>query len=250
MNFHTFGNKSRPAMLLIHGMLTPWRIWQEAAEHFSEDYFVIVPALDAHEEDTRSEYISVEQESEKIISYCLANVSGDIAVLCGISMGGVIAFEIFKSGKLTIDKLVLDGAPLVGFNKLMGAMMKNQYKSLIHKSQLRVKGVMRSFKKNFLPEKYLDSYLAIADRMSDTSIENIIGSLSKNRLEGFSSASKTKILFCFGTKGNEGISETSAFTLKGLYSRLTLKCFQKCTHCYYISFKPQKWIEEITPFIY
>lgn len=250
MNFHTFGDKSRPAMLLIHGMLTPWQIWQEIAEHFSEEYFVIVPALDAHEEDTRSEYISVEQEAEKISSYCLANVSGDIAVMCGISMGGVIAFEIFKSGKLTIDKLVLDGAPLVGFNRRMGAIMKNQYKSLIRKSQLRKKGVMRSFKKHFLPEKYLESYLAIADRMSDTSIENIIDSLSENRLEGFSSSAKTKILFCYGTKGNEGISETSAFTLKGLYSRLTLKCFQKCTHCYYVSFEPQKWIEEITPFIY
>ncbi len=250
MNFHTFGDKSRPAMLLIHGMLTPWQIWQEVAEHFSDEYFVIVPALDAHEEDTRSEYTSVEQEADKIINFCLANTSGDIDVMCGISMGGVIAFEIFKSGKLTIDKLILDGAPLVGFNKLMGAMMKNQYKSLIHKSQLRAKGVIRSFKKHFLPEKYLDSYLAIADRMSDMSIENIIDSLSGNRLEGFSSSAKTKILFCFGTKGNEGISETSAFALKGVYRNLTLKCFQKCAHCYYISFEPEKWIEEVTPFIY
>ena len=250
MNFHTFGDKSRPVMLLIHGMLTPWQIWQEVAEKFSDDYFVIVPALDAHEEDKKSEYKSVEDEAEKIEKFCLANTSGDIAVMCGISMGGVIAFEIFRSGKLTIDKLVLDGAPLVGFNKLMGAMMKNQYKSLIHKSQLRAKGVIRSFKKNFLPEKYLDSYLAIADRMSDTSIENIISSLSHNRLTGFSSQAKTNILFCYGTKGNEGISETSAFTLKGAYSNLTLKCFQKCTHCYYISFEPQKWIEAIKPFIY
>ncbi len=250
MNFHTFGDKSRPAMLLIHGMLTPWQIWQEVAEKFSDEYFVIVPALDAHEEDTRSEFKSVEQQAEKIEKFCLANTSGDIAVMCGISMGGVIAFEIFRSGKLTIDKLILDGAPLVGFNKLLGAIMCNQYKSLIHKSQLRAKGIMRSFKKKFLPEKYTDSYLAIADRMSDTSIENIINSLSDNRLIGFSSSSKTKILFCYGTKGNEGVSETSAFTLKGLYSNLTLKCFQKCTHCYYISFEPQKWIEEIKPFIY
>ncbi|MBE6880223.1 MAG: alpha/beta hydrolase [Ruminococcaceae bacterium] len=250
MNFHTFGDKSRPAMLLIHGMLTPWQIWQEVAEKFSDEYFVIVPALDAHEEDTRSEFKSVEQEAEKIEKFCLANTSGDIAVMCGISMGGVIAFEIFRSGKLTIDKFILDGAPLVGFNKLLGAIMQNRYKSLIHKSQLRAKGIMRSFKKNFLPEKYIDSYLAIADRMSDTSIENIINSLSHNRLTGFSSQEKTKILFCYGTKGNEGVSETSAFTLKGLYSNLTLKCFQKCAHCRYISYEPQKWIEEIKPFIY
>lgn len=34
MNFHTFGNKEGSAVILIHGMLTPWQIWNKAAEEF------------------------------------------------------------------------------------------------------------------------------------------------------------------------------------------------------------------------
>jgi hypothetical protein len=31
-------------------MLTPWQIWNTAAERFSKDHYVIVPELDAHTE--------------------------------------------------------------------------------------------------------------------------------------------------------------------------------------------------------
>ncbi len=30
MNIHTFGDKNNKAVILIHGMLTPWQMWQDA----------------------------------------------------------------------------------------------------------------------------------------------------------------------------------------------------------------------------
>ena len=48
MIFHTYGDKGNKAVVLIHGMLTPWQIWNTAAERFSKDHYVIVPELDAH----------------------------------------------------------------------------------------------------------------------------------------------------------------------------------------------------------
>ena len=51
MNFHTFGSKDAPKMILIHGGLTPWQIWNEQIEHFSKKYYVIVVALNAHVEE-------------------------------------------------------------------------------------------------------------------------------------------------------------------------------------------------------
>ena len=48
MIFHTFGDDHNPAILLIHGVLTPWQIWEDAIRQFSKESCVIVPALDAH----------------------------------------------------------------------------------------------------------------------------------------------------------------------------------------------------------
>ena len=46
MIFHTYGNKESKAIVLIHGMLTPWQIWNTAVKKFSEDYYVVVPELE------------------------------------------------------------------------------------------------------------------------------------------------------------------------------------------------------------
>lgn len=60
MNFHTFGDSRNPAILLIHGVQCPWQIWQTQIDHFAKSYHVIVPALNGHEEELKSEYISLE----------------------------------------------------------------------------------------------------------------------------------------------------------------------------------------------
>ena len=45
MIFHTFGDKENKAVILVHGMLNPWQIWNKAIEKFSRTYYVIVPEL-------------------------------------------------------------------------------------------------------------------------------------------------------------------------------------------------------------
>lgn len=97
-----------------------------------------------------------------------------IDVLCGLSLGGVIAREIWKNQKLGVRNLVLDGAPLIAFPKIMESIMTNSYLNIIHKSKVRDRKTLESFKREFLPERYLESYLKIADNMSDESIKNII----------------------------------------------------------------------------
>ena len=69
MIFHTFGNDSGKAILLIHGMLNPWQIWKEVSDAFSNEYFVIIPELDAHTQEEASEFISVDDEAVKICDY-------------------------------------------------------------------------------------------------------------------------------------------------------------------------------------
>lgn len=126
-------------------------------------------------------------------------------------------------------------------------MIKN-YKKIIHQSKARDGKVVKSFKKNFLPEKYLDSYLKIADLMTDKSIENIINSVfAGGKIDGIKNQSR--ILFIHGTKGNEMLSKKAATLMKKYYPITEVVCFKGDAHCYKAIYEPEKWIDTVEKFL-
>ncbi len=195
-----------------------------------------------------SEFISVKAEAEEIVGNLKAIGIEKIDVLCGISLGGKIAHEIWKSGKIEISNLVIDGAPLVKCPKFAVNVMINNYKSIIHKSKQRDAKVIENFKKYFLPEKYIDSYLKIADLMTDKSIENIVTSVfAGGKMEGVDSQSR--ILFIHGTKGNEVLSRKAAKLMKKYYPMTEIVCFKGDAHCYKAIYRPEKWVSVVKDFL-
>lgn len=248
MKLHEFGNVNAPTMVLIHGVLTPWQIWEAQIRSFEKDYHIFVVALSAHTEEEASEFISLESEVSDIITALQAHDVTEIHALCGLSLGGVIAHEIWKSTRLPIKHLVLDGAPLVPFPFGSSGFMTKNYINLIHKSKKRDPKVIASFKKNFLPEKYLDSYLKIADFMSDTSMANIVKAADTGNL-CTTVDNKSKILFLHGTKGNEILSKNVGKLIKKAYPETEVVCFKGDIHCYKAIYEPEKWVTVVKEFI-
>lgn len=248
MFMHEFVDGNKPVMVLIHGVLTPWQIWMPQITAFKQNYNIYVIALNAHTEEAASEFVSVPAEANEIAEYFKAKNIDTIDVLCGISLGGKIAYEIWRSDKLNIRNLIMDGAPLVACPRFAANIMINNYKSIIHKSKARDKKVIESFKKNFLPEIYLDSYLKIADLMSDKSIENLISSaFAGGKIEGVKNQSR--ILFIHGTKGNEVLSKKAANLMKKYYPVTEVVCFKGDAHCYKAIYEPEKWIRTVEKFL-
>lgn len=248
MLVHEFVDGNKPVMVLIHGVLTPWQIWTPQITAFKQKYNIYAIALNAHTEEAVSEFVSVSAEAKEIVEYFKLNNIDNIDVLCGISLGGKIAYEIWKDDKLSVHNLIMDGAPLVACPKFAVNIMINNYKSIIHKSKKRDKKVIESFKKNFLPEKHLDSYLKIADLMSDKSIENIVGSVfSGGKIGGVKNQSR--ILFIHGTKGNEVLSKRAAKLMKKYYSVTEVVCFKGDAHCYKAIYEPERWIKVVEKFL-
>lgn len=248
MKLHEFGNVNAPTMVLIHGVLTPWQIWEAQIRSFEKDYHIFVVALSAHTEEEASEFISLEAEVSDIITALQAHDVTEIHALCGLSLGGVIAHEIWKSTRLPIKHLVLDGAPLVPFPFGSSGFMTKNYINLIHKSKKRDPKVIASFKKNFLPEKYLDSYLKIADFMSNTSMANIVKAADTGNL-CTTVDNKSKILFLHGTKGNEILSKNVGKLIKKAYPETEVVCFKGDIHCYKAIYEPEKWVAVVKEFI-
>lgn len=248
MRLHEFGKENAPVMVLIHGVLTPWQIWKPQVRAFEKDYHIFVVALSAHTEESASEFVSLEAEVAEIIQTLIAQGVAEIDTLCGLSLGGVIAHEIWRSEQLPIKHLVLDGAPLVPFPFKSGNIMAKNYINIIHRSKRRDPKVLASFKKNFLPEKYLDSYLKIADFMTDTSMTNIVKAADTGNL-CTTVDNKSRILFIHGTKGNEILSKKVGKLIKKAYPETEVICFKGDIHCYKAIYEPEKWVEIVKQFI-
>lgn len=248
MKFHVFGSSEKEKIILIHGVLTPWQIWQPQIDFFSQDYCVIVPALDGHVEEEKSEFVSDEEEARCIERYAAECFGSRIHALCGLSMGGRIAAHIQNGGVLEVERLILDGAPLIPINSLLRGIMSSQYIGIVHKSKERSPRVIESFKKDFLPEKYLESYLKFADTMTDGTIRSMVASVCGGtvlpRVGG-----DTKILFIHGTKGNEIAAKKSALLLKKQHTDMKIVCFEGYAHCEAAIYHPEQWIKTVDEFI-
>ena len=247
MIVHEFVDGNKPIMVLVHGVLTPWQIWPPQIDSFRAHYNIYAIALNAHTEETASEFVSVSTEAEQIIDYFEKNGIDTIDVLCGLSLGGKIVHEIWKSGRIRIHNLVMDGAPLVACPKFAINIMIKSYKNIIHKSKERNAKIFANFK-NFLPQKYWDSYLKIADLFTDKSIENIVNSVFVGgELKG--TDNQSRILFIHGTKANEILSKKSAKLMKKYYPITQVVCFNGDAHCHKVIFQPEKWIDVVSNFL-
>ena len=142
----------------------------------------------------------------------------------------------------------MDGAPLVPFPRFAEKIMVNNYTKIIRRSKERDPKVLEAFKKNFLPEKYLDSYLKIADLMSDTSIANMVHAANTGNLCKDVN-NQSRILFLHGTKGNEVLSKKAAALMKKSYPETEVICFKGDPHCYKATYEPEKWIEAVDAFL-
>lgn len=247
MLVHKFVDGNKPTMVLVHGVLTPWQIWTPQIDSFRPHYNIYAIALNAHTEETASEFISISAEAEEIIAYFENSGIHTIDVLCGLSLGGKIAHEIWKSGRLRIHNLIMDGAPLAACPKFAVKSMIKSYKNIIHQSKERNKKVIANFPK-FLPEKYWTPYLKIADLFTDNSIENICNSVfAGGKIVGVDNQSR--ILFIHGTKPNEILSRRSAKLMKKYYPITRVVCFQGDAHCHKVFFQPEKWTAVVQDFL-
>lgn len=249
MNFHVYSKSDAPKIVLIHGTLTPWQVWEEQVKHFRNKYHVTVVALDAHEEDNKSEFLSIEQQAAGIEKYCLENYDGEVFAVCGISMGGAIAAVMWRNGIVKIHNLIMDSAPIIPMGKIPAKIMTNNYINIIRKSKKRDKKTLESFKKNFLPEKYLEPFLKIADNMTESSIRNMISSVCKSELCKGIPREETRILYMHGTRGTELFQMRCAALLKKNYPESRVIGFRKMGHCEAAIYKPQIWLKVVGDFL-
>ena len=107
--------------------------------------------------------------------------------------------------------------------------------------------MIKSFQ-SFLPEKFLDDYLKLADHMGEQSIRNVMKSVFDS-FDFKTYDGDMRILFMHGTKGNEIVSGKSAVKMKKANPQTEIKVFKGYAHAELACFKSGDWIREVSDWL-
>ena len=89
INYATFGDANKPAVIFSNSLGTNYSMWQQQFNHFKNDYFVICYDTRGHGASTAPQGpYSIEQLGQDVI-HLLDHLNINKATFCGISMGGL-----------------------------------------------------------------------------------------------------------------------------------------------------------------
>ena len=89
INYQTFGNASKPALVFSNSLGTNFKMWQPQIDFFQQDFFVICYDTRGHGASSAPEGpYSIDQLGQDVINL-LDHLNIEKAAFCGISMGGL-----------------------------------------------------------------------------------------------------------------------------------------------------------------
>ena len=249
MRFLEFGNTENKKIMLIHGFQVPWQVWKTQIDYFSQKYYVIVPILAGHNPIEKSTFASVQKEAEEIENYYIEQYGDQIFAICGMSMGGSVASALWANGKLHIEKLFLDGAPLVRQNKMLTVLLTNQYISLTRKTRQRDVKTLNKCEKTFIPKPYMQCFLEMMDAMNDETIKNGVTSVGQFQLPNNLKWNNIDVIYYHGTTLNEMLAKKSAKYLKKHYPKAKVVCLKGYSHGELVLRHPEQYIKLVEEFL-
>ena len=164
MKILEFGDTSKSKIILIHGFQCPWQVWNKYIEYYKNKFHIIVPIMSGHNPEVKDDFISFASDANEIEEYIISRYGKEIYAVYGMSMGGVLAATLWQNNRLSFDKVIFDGSPLISCNAFMKVFMKKFYVDITHKSQQRDKKTVEQATKVIISEDNLEYFLKVLDK--------------------------------------------------------------------------------------
>ena len=242
MTFETMGDRSSPAVLLIHGMLCNAESSRAFGKYMADEYFVIMPTLDGHGDDG-TDLISAAEEAEKILAYLKENGIEKLALLQGSSMGAEIAlavYELLNAGGIYVQKCFFDGGPFFDFSHAMRKIMYRKFSKLAKifdtdDPQAACDKMMNSGMMKFVAkgktadyEPMIRSITAERRSFSDTTIRGMTNICYKCKLPHFTEGEQRRMIFFHS---NEEPARKSRGRIMKAYPLAVFRGINGYAHC-------------------
>jgi pimeloyl-ACP methyl ester carboxylesterase len=199
MKFKTFGLKTNKKIVMLHGGGLSWWSLRPIAEILKEKYYVVIPIIDGHGEDSSTDFVSIEDSAEKLIDYIYRELGGEIYLITGLSIGAQIVCEVLGRRKKIAQNAILESGLVIPIKKI-GKIIELSA-SLSHKLvKYRIFSAFQA-KTLSLPSCMLEDYYQDSLKMSKNSLINMMirSNLSYKMPESISN-SEAKILIICGSK--------------------------------------------------
>ena len=227
MIFKEFGDKKNLSIILIHGGGLSWWMWKPQIEVLSKDYFVVTPIIDGHGDDFKTDFVSIENSAENVISYIKKTLNGKVFSICGLSIGAQIVVEILSQESEIAEFAVIESA-LVFPVKIATAFtvpMFNLFYGLI-----KIKWYARLQARTLnIPTELFDYYFKDSSRMSKKTLINMTISNGNYSIPHKIENSNAKTLVLVGER-ELSIMRKSAIRLSKVLKYSSLKIIPSYSH--------------------
>ena len=233
MKFQTFGNKNNKAVLLIHTLFTSSDFFAPITQFLTNDFFVIVPTLSGHYEN--STFISTEDEIRQIKEFLLENNIVSLNTVAGFSLGGNIAYEFFCNNAEMIEKAVIDSSPLFNFPKLIKKYFLKNYTKCLNRIKSGKYDTAKELNKHFngMGEYQKD----IAPIVSQESLNSLVESCYNTKVYRLPQDERKKVTFIYGGKD-------IARLCKARLKKYHIHKMKSYGHCGFYRENPIEWAKQ------
>ena len=233
MRFQTFGDKNNKAVLLIHTLFTSADFFAPIMPLLANDYYVIVPTLSGHYEN--STFISTDDEIRQIKEFLSENNITSLYAVAGFSLGGNIAYEFFCNNVEMIEKAIFDSAPLFNLPSFVKNHFLKSYSECLKKIKSGKYDAAQELNKYFngMGEFQKD----IAPVVSQESLNNLIGSCYNTKVHKLSQDELKKVTFIYGSKD---VARLCKVRLK----KYNIRKMKGYGHCGFYRENPVEWAKQ------
>lgn len=235
MKFKTIGNKDNCAILLIHAMFVTPDSFSGLIEYLKDSYFIIMPILDGHSKDENSHFISVEDESLKIMNYLNENNIESLSFILGTSLGAIIAMDVYSKANIKVNKVFLDGGPFFKFGPILKSIMRRKFLNVCNNAKNNPEKSKKELDKAFPSISNL--MINVCSFISKDDVSNLSDACYSYNLPNLNENSQKKITFIYGTK--EIARFSILFIKKYKYSKIIKK--KDLSHCEFIVNYPYEY---------
>lgn len=235
MRFETVGNPNGDKVLLVHAMFATPECFLALTQYLKEDYFIIMPVLDGHDLKESSEFLSVDDEANKIIAYLKENNIKKLDFILGTSLGAIIALEVYKQASVNVNRIYLDGGPFFNFGALLQKIAAQKFWNICTKARQNPEKAAEKIDKLF--QGLGDVMNVVCCHITKQSVKNLAHACYSYKLPELSEAMQKPVVFLYGTK------EPARFCMFRLkkYKNCSIIKKEGYNHCGYLLAHPEEY---------
>lgn len=112
MNIKDFGTQNNQIIIFLHGGGLSWWNYRDEALSLSKHYHIVIPLLDGHA-GCDSDFNSISENADRIISFIDNEYNGNVLLIAGLSLGAQILTDILSKRENICKYAVIESACII-----------------------------------------------------------------------------------------------------------------------------------------